>query len=209
MRRITYAALLSFALLFHQPFGHCVARAGRVALVHLRHSIISTQMSLCLVRRFYPHPVKRAILLLLAVFSGCAHAGDSLESRFARERASLFRVEGTTSEESCGGTGLAVYLRGEQVRHLDWTIEASREFIRRQYYFDGSTPRLALETIHAKFDSHAEPLSKPRLISRQRYRLDTATPTEHEKQLRAHAAFLLQDFYQHRQDFSRAPNPSA
>ncbi|MEO6053563.1 MAG: hypothetical protein ABIP97_06085, partial [Chthoniobacterales bacterium] len=34
--------------------------------------------------------------------------------------------EGSTSEESCGGTGLKVCLSGNQIRQMDWTIETSR-----------------------------------------------------------------------------------
>jgi len=104
---------------------------------------------------------------------------------------------------------MGVYLRGEQVCHLDWTIETSRKFIRRQYYFDGNSPLLVVETIHAKFDAQAEPLSKPRLLSTKHYRLDATLPTMYQKELLDHAKFLMEDFQKNRKDFTRVkiPNP--
>jgi hypothetical protein len=104
---------------------------------------------------------------------------------------------------------LSVYLSGQQVRHLDWTIETSTQFIRRQYYFDGAIPRLVVETIHAKFGSQAEPLSKPRLLSTEPYRLDAPQPNTRQKELRDHAKFLIDDFNKRRKDFSRAIDRSA
>ena len=155
--------------------------------------------------------MNRAILVLLfSALSACVNAGDSAqESRFSRERAALTRYEGPTSEQSCSGTGLSVYLSGEQVRHLDWTIETSTRFIRRQYYFDGTSPRLVVETIHAKFDAHAEPLTTPRLLSTERYRLDATPSTTYQKELLDHAKFLMDDFKKHRKEFSRASDRNA
>jgi hypothetical protein len=99
---------------------------------------------------------------------------------------------------------LTVYLSDEQVRHLDWTLETSTRFIRRQYYFDGTTPRLVIETTHAKLDLHAEPLAKPRLLSTERLRLDASQLSARQKELLDHAKFLMDDFKKHRKDFSRA-----
>ncbi len=155
--------------------------------------------------------MNRAILaLLFSGLSACISAGDSAqESRFSRERAALTRYDGPTSEPSCSGTGLSVYLSGERVRHLDWTIETSTHFIRRQYYFDGISPRLVVETIHAKIDAHAEPLAKPRFLSTERCRLDAAQPTKKQTELFNHAKFLMDDFSKHRKDFSLAIDRSA
>jgi hypothetical protein len=149
--------------------------------------------------------MKRALLLIcLATLSACVSAGTSpLESRFSRERAALTCFEGPTSEQSCSGTGLSVYLSGQEVRHLDWTIETSTRFIRRQYYFDATAPRLAVETVHAKLESRAEPLSAPRLLSTERYRLDAPQPSTGQKELRDHAKFLIDDFNKHRKEFAR------
>jgi hypothetical protein len=152
--------------------------------------------------------MKRTILAIcFATLSACASTGDSsLRSRFTRERATLSCFEGPTSEPSCSGTGLAVFLSGEQVRHLDWTIEMSTRFIRRQYYFDGTSPRLVVETIHAKFAAQAELLAKPRLLSTEHYRLDAPQPNAHQKELLDHAKFLMDDFKKHRKEFTRVNN---
>jgi hypothetical protein len=105
--------------------------------------------------------MKRTVLAIcLATLSACASGGDSsLQSRFNREVATLSCFEGPTSEASCSGTALAVFLRGEQVRHLDWSIEMSSRFIRREYYFDSASPRLVIETVHAKFDAQGDLLA--------------------------------------------------
>jgi hypothetical protein len=155
--------------------------------------------------------MKRAFLAIcFATLSACASADDSsLQSRFTRERAKLSCFEGPTSEQSCSGTGLAVFLHGEQVRHLDWTIEMSTQFIRRQFYFDGVSPRLVVETIHAKRDSTGEHLAKPRLLSTARYRLDTPKPNAQEKEFLEHAKFLMDDFKKHRKEFTRVKTRNA
>jgi hypothetical protein len=101
---------------------------------------------------------------------------------------------------------LSVYLKDQRVRHLDWTGETSNQIIRRQYYFEGPAPRLVAETVHGKFDSRAEPLSRPRLLSTKRYRLDRLDDSRadnRQKELRDHAKFLVDDFYKHRKQFAR------
>jgi hypothetical protein len=151
--------------------------------------------------------MKPALLLLfLATLSACVIDDASrLESRFSRERTTLTRFEGPTSEQSCSGAALSVYLRGQQVRHLDWSVETSTQFIRRQYFFDGAIPGLVVETIHARLDSHAEPLNKPHLLSTERYQLNAPQASTREKELRDHAKFLIDDFNKHRKEFSRRP----
>jgi hypothetical protein len=129
-------------------------------------------------------------------------AEPSLESRFDRERPTLSRFEGATSEPSCSGTNLAVYLRGDVVWHLDWTMETSTQLIRRQYYFDGGSPRLVIETIKATLDSNAERLEKPRLVSTNRYRLDSPQSNARQTELLHHAKFLVEDFKKHRSEFN-------
>jgi hypothetical protein len=148
------------------------------------------------------------LAFLLFALSAFVNAGESaLESRFARERGNLACFEGATSEQSCGGTGMSVYINGDRIRHLDWTIETSSQFIRRQYYFEGASPRLVVETIHAKFDVHGEPLEAPHLLSTEHYRLDQSQPTAQQKEFRDHARFLVNDFSNHRKDFSRVFHP--
>src|SRR5918992_2391199 len=102
----------------------------------------------------------------MIVAAACVGTGESpLESRFARERAALVCYDGPMSEPSCGGGGMLVYLSGDKVRHLDWSVETSTRFIRRQFYFADSFPALVVETIHAKFNQRGEPLPDPRFVS--------------------------------------------
>ncbi len=146
---------------------------------------------------------RAAFYICFAALSACATTGDSsLQSGFARERSALTCFEGSTSEQSCGGTNLTVYLRGNLVRHLDWTVEMSTRWIRREYYFDGSSPRLVVETIHAKYDAYGEPLATPRLLSIEHYRPDAPQPDAHQKELLDHAQFLIDDFKRHREEFT-------
>ena len=189
--------------------GTCRAFASR-RRAHTR-ALRAAVAELGVVRRCYAHSMNRAIIALaFSALSGCVSAGGlPLESRFSHDRAAFTCFEGPTSEPSCSGTGLSVYLSGEQVRHLDWTIETSTRLIRRQYYFDGTSPRLVVETIHAKLDANAEPLAKPRLLSTEHYRLDAPQPTKHQKELLEHAKFLMDDFKKHRKEFSRATNRNA
>ena len=155
--------------------------------------------------------MKRTVLAIcLATLSACASGGDSsLQSRFNREVATLTCFEGPTSEASCSGTALAVFLRGEQVRHLDWSIEMSSRFIRREYYFDSASPRLVIETAHAKFDAQGELLAKPRLLSTEQYQLDGIQPNAHQKELLDHAVFLMDDFKKNRKEFTLVKTPNA
>ena len=142
-----------------------------------------------------------------AALSGCASLGTSaLEKRFERERASLTRFDGTTSEESCGGTGLSVYLNGQELRLVGWCVETSRQLIYRDYYFDGSTPSLVTETTYALLDANAERLEKPRLLSTKRYRLDTPQAGTEQKEFLEHAKFLIDDYNKNRKSFSRVAN---
>jgi hypothetical protein len=150
------------------------------------------------------------LLLLSAVFTLSACVGGRglaeparLSTRLPRERALLVRYDGPTSEPSCGGTALSVYLRGGQVRRLDWTIETSTRLIRRQYSFAGPSPHLAIETISARLDANAEPLAQPRLLSTKPYHLDAARPTPKQSEFLDHAKFLITDFNEHRKEFSR------
>src|SRR5258708_7415880 len=113
------------------------------------------------------------MLMAFVLLQHGASAADSLiERQFAGQRRSLTCVEGATSELSCSGTGMTVYLRGDQVHGLEWTVEMSTKYVREQYYFRGSIPVLVVETIHAKLDSEANRLENPKLLSITRYRLD-------------------------------------
>ena len=155
--------------------------------------------------------MKRGTLVVLLVgLATSVSTGESpLESRFSRERGSLTCFEGATSEQSCSGAGVTVYLRGDQICHLDWTIETSSQFIRRQYFFEGAFPRLVVETIHAKFDEHGEPLREPRYVSAKHYRLGPSETTARQKEFRDHVQLLMNDFRNNRQHFSRCLTKAA
>jgi len=151
------------------------------------------------------HSVRGRVLLaiFMAALSACSGAGDSsLRSRFVRERAALACLEGPTSEPSCGGATLTVFLNGDRVCRLDWAIETSHKLIRRQYYFDANSPRLVVETIHAKLDAHGELLTNPLLLSTLEYRLDMSPPNARQAELLKHARFLMEDFKKHRTAFA-------
>jgi hypothetical protein len=138
----------------------------------------------------------------------CCGSKSSLEQQFAQQREGFTCVEGPTTEPSCSGTGMTIYLRGDHVGHLDWTIEMSRRYVRRQYYFRGSTPVLVVETVHAKLDAQANPLEEPRLLSVTRYRLGDAGHNSRRKDFLEHVEFLLRDFREHRAEFTPCDHPS-
>ena len=56
------------------------------------------------------------------------------ERAFARERSALTCMNGPTDEPSCGGTDMDVYLRGEEVRKLDWWVEMSNKWVHEEYF---------------------------------------------------------------------------
>jgi hypothetical protein len=131
----------------------------------------------------------------------------TIEREFARERKALACINGSTDEPSCGGTDMDVYLQGGEVRKLDWWVEKSNQWVREEYFFRGTQPVLVIETIERKYDSHAEPLSKPELVSRKRYRLDQAADNTRVKKFLEHAAFLLHDFQQRHSEFTPCIRP--
>ncbi len=129
-------------------------------------------------------------------------------SALAGGAAPLSYYEGATLEQSCGGTGLIVTLRGEQVLHLDWTIETSRKFIRREYDFEGGTARRVVETEFAKHEDQGEySPANPRLVFKRRIDLTGAHPGKHAQELIEHAQYLVQEFQQRRSEFSQSAVP--
>jgi hypothetical protein len=154
----------------------------------------------------------RAHICMLTAFLLVQHtalaAESTLERQFAQEREGLACVEASTNEPSCSGTGMAVYLRGDQVQALDWTVEMSTKYIREQYYFRGSVPALVVETIQAKLDSEANRLEKPKLLSITRYRLEDAGQSKRRKEFLKHVEVLLRDFHERRVDFTPCGHPN-
>jgi hypothetical protein len=103
---------------------------------------------------------------------------------------------------------MAVYLRGDQIQCLDWTVEMSTKFIREQYYFRRSVPVLVVETIHGKLDAEANQLKSPKLLSVTRYHLDDVGQSNRRKEFLEHAEFLVRDFHDHRSDFTPCSHPN-
>jgi hypothetical protein len=130
-----------------------------------------------------------------------------IDREFACERKTLACVNGSTNEPSCGGTHMNVYLRGDEVRKLDWWVEMSNKCVRKEYFFRGAQPVFVIETVENKYDSHGEPLPKPQLVSRSRYRLDDAGGDARRKEFRDHAEVLLRDFHMNRSSFSPCVRP--
>jgi hypothetical protein len=153
--------------------------------------------------------------ILIATFAASLLASalgadtTAIEREFARERKALACVNGSTDEPSCGGTDMDVYLRGDEVRKLDWWVEKSNQWVREEYFFRGTRPVLVIETIERKYDSHAELLPKPQLVSRTRYRLDQPADSARIKEFLDHAEFLSRDFQKNRSSFSPCVRPHA
>src|ERR1044071_9497899 len=139
---------------------------------------------------------------MLAVPHGTSAAESSIEREFAGRQKSLTCIEGPTDEPSCSGAGLGVYLRGDQIQQLDWTVEMSTKFVRQQLYFRDSQPVLVVETIHAKLDDQANRLKTPKLLSVTRYSLTPVRLGKREKEFLEHAEFLIHYFREHRSGFS-------
>jgi hypothetical protein len=141
------------------------------------------------------------LVAVLVVSHGTSAAKSSIEREFVAQQKSLTCVEAPTDEPSCSGAAVDVYLRGDRIQHLDWTLEMSTKFVRQQFYFHGSQPVLVVETIHAKLDDQANPLKTPKLLSVTRYALGGAKPGKRGKELLEHAEFLIHYFREHRSDF--------
>ena len=145
--------------------------------------------------------------LVVNILASPLFADTAVEREFARERNALTCVNGSTNEPSCGGTDMDVYLRGDTVRKLNWSVEKSTQWLREEYFFRDARPVLVIETIERKYDSHAEPLPEPELVSRTRYRLDQAASSSRVKEFREHVDFLLRDFQKRRSGFTPCIRP--
>ena len=145
---------------------------------------------------------------MFVVQHGTSAAESSIEREFAVLQKSLTCVEGPTDEPSCSGAALGVYLRGDQIQHLDWTLEMSTKFVRQQFYFRDSQPVLVVETIPAKLDDQANPLKNPKLLSVTRHTLGGAKPGKRGRELLEHADFLIHYFREHRSDFRPCGHPN-
>src|SRR5437868_14079985 len=111
---------------------------------------------------------------MVVVPHGTPATESSIEHEFAAQQQSLTCFEGPTDEPSCSGAAVGVYLRDDQIQHLDWTLEMSTKFVRQQFYFRDSQPVFVVETIHAKLDDQANRLKTPKLLSVTRYSLGGA-----------------------------------
>jgi hypothetical protein len=146
-------------------------------------------------------------LVIATLLVSPLRADTAVERDFARGRNALMCVNGSTDEASCGGTDMDVYLRGDEVCKIDWWVEMSNKWVREEYFFRGARPVLVIETIERKYDSHAEPLPEPQLVSRTRYRLDQAASSPRVKEFLDHVEFLLRNFQKNRSSFSPCVRP--
>ena len=90
-----------------------------------------------------------------------------------------------------GGTDMDVYLRGDEVRKLDWWVE--KVTLGPRGLFHGVRPVLVIETIERKYDFTQSRLPKP-MVSRTRYRLDRKTENAPIKEFLDHAEFPVARF---------------
>jgi hypothetical protein len=132
---------------------------------------------------------------------------SAIERELELERKTFECVNGATDEPSCGGTDMDVYLRGDEVCHLDWWVEMSNKWVHEEYFFHGSQPVLVIETVEKKDDSHGELLPKSQLVSRTPHRLDEAEGSSRRKKFLEHAEFLLRNFREHRSEFTPCLRP--
>src|SRR5688572_29008402 len=123
--------------------------------------------------RYYPI----ALALALALIS-CAR--PSLEAKFAAERPHYRTLAGVTDEPSCGGTGLTVYLAGNDVRKLAYSVETSQRVIHRNYYLRARQPLVVVETSHFLLDQQGKRLPAPRLeaVNRYHFGMPAAIPAD-------------------------------
>jgi hypothetical protein len=147
----------------------------------------------------------KALSLALAfALTGCAER--SLEAKFAAQRAHYRRLAGVTDEPSCGGTGVTIFLAGNDVRKVAYSVETSQRLIQRDYYLRDRQPVLVVETSHFLLDQQAERLREPRLEAVNRYSFGepAAIPAHKRKEFQAHVRYLLTYFRDHPDDFKPA-----
>jgi len=150
--------------------------------------------------------MKRALLVIcLTVFcTVLATEGNTVaqaETAFLKQRDKLASFEGPTSELSCSGTGLTVFLRGDEVRHLDWYIVTSSYYARRQFYFEGAMPVFVVASVCSRYHSNGGDMEGPMPAKVKSSRLDLEQPNKDQTEMLQHAKFLMGDFRTLRKDF--------
>lgn len=145
-------------------------------------------------------------LVAAAALSACGRS--QVEADFARHRPQLACYEGSTDEESCGGTWLKVYMSPSEVRKLEWETLMSQRLIRREFYLKAGRPQLVVETSYWLLDDEAQRLATPRHEYTRRYWLADLDQQSEGSDLRGelnqHASDLLKHFVSHRVEFNSA-----
>jgi hypothetical protein len=99
-------------------------------------------------------------------------------------------------------------MSGKEIRKLEWDVESSQRFIRREFYFSRGKAQLVIETSHWKLDESGERLSQPRHEYTRRYWLDDRGAGRNRvkirRELREHSNDLLKDFRSRKAEFTRA-----
>ena len=99
---------------------------------------------------------------------------------------------------------MTVFLDGNRIQKISYSIETSRRTIDRDYYFHDEQPVLVVETSHYLLDDQANHLAVPRFEYRRSYRLDKPgeVPADKESAYENHVTNLLRYFARHRKEFN-------
>ena len=128
----------------------------------------------------------------------------TLARSFRSERSSpekhLTYVEAATDEPSCGGTWLGVYLDGDRIQKLDYSVETSQKFIVDVYSFRNGQPTVVEEKIYRLLDTEGNHTTHPTFESKHRYVLVGRNTTK-IAQLLDHADYLVKYFHEHVAEF--------
>ena len=97
-------------------------------------------------------------------------------------------------------SSVKVYLRGDEVRYVDWTREEGFRITRREYYFQRRILVSVTETIHSKGDRHIGQLKHPKFVSMNKFKLDQSDG-ERRGEFLQQARIILNDFRERRKEF--------
>ena len=153
---------------------------------------------------FNPHTIWLSIFILLMGWMPVV-SGQNTPSEPTSPGKHATYVEATTDEPSCGGTWLGVYLDGDRIQKLEYTVETSQKLIVDAYSFRHGQPAVVVEEIYRLLDKEGNHVTQPTLESKHRYVL-TYGKTPKAAQLLNHADYLTRYFHEHSGEF-KAPVP--
>jgi len=89
-------------------------------------------------------------------------------------------------------------MAGGEIRKMEWEVETSRRFVRRDFYFSRGKGQLVIETSYWLLDASAEHLKKPKFEYSRRYWLNDRSAgkqgTQTRREMQEHAQELAKDF---------------